>query len=204
MINLVKQAKTPMAFVNVKDLGFAIQKTDESGAFEYDEPLQTKGLRTIGIESGGELVSAYADGVIIESAKSDGESTVSLGMHSFPEEVREEIFNEKPDENGVYSEKAGKQNPYVAVWFKHERKDGSYKLIGLTKVMFNDPSMEGATKEASIEFGEETAEGTSLHRQADEVRKVTADSKHEDFSEDKFFQALLGKSLNEDDGGTGE
>lgn len=186
-----------MAFVNVKDIGFAVLSQDGLEGFTYEDAIQTRGLRTIGIEPGGELTNAYADGVIIESAKSDGESTVTLGLHSFPEEVREIIFNEKPDENGVYKEVAGKQNPYVAVWFKHERKDGSYKLIGLTKVMFNDPAMEGATKEASIEFGEETAEGTALHREADEVRKITADSRHENFDEDKFFTELLGKPLSE-------
>lgn len=197
MINLVQQAQTPKAFVNVKDIGFAVLLQDENVSFTYDEPIQTKGLRTVGIEPGGELTNAYADGKIIESAKSDGESTVTLGLHSFPEEVREVIFNEQPDENGVYKEVAGKQNPYVAMWFTHERADGSYKLIGLTKVMFNDPAMEAATKEASIEFGEETAEGTALHREADEVRKVTADSRHETFSEDAFFEELLGKPLTE-------
>lgn len=195
MIHLVKQAKTPLAFVNVKDLGFAVQTEDENGTFTYEEPIQTRGLRTVGIETGGELTVAYADGLIIETAKSDGEGTVTLGMHSFPEEIRQVIFNETPDENGVYVEKAGKQHPYVAMWFKHERKDGSYKLIGLTKVMFNDPSMEGSTKEASIEFGEETAEGRALHRLADEARKVTADSRHETFDEDAFFEALLGQPL---------
>ncbi|GAB5805416.1 hypothetical protein JMUB7522_27330 [Staphylococcus aureus] len=46
---------------------------------------------------------------------------ISLQMHAFPKEIRKIVFNEEYDEDGVYEEKQGKQNNYVAVWFRQER-----------------------------------------------------------------------------------
>lgn len=197
----MEKAKTPKAFVNVKDVGFAVIDKDEQGEIKYKEPIQTRGLQEVGVETGGDVATAYADGMLIETANSDGEGSVSLQMHSFAQEIREVIFNEKPDEDGVYMEKAGKQNPYVAMWFTHERQDGSYKLIGLSKVMFQDPEIEGSTKEDSTEFGSEEAEGIALHRQYDKARKITADSNHEDFDKDAFFEKLLQGAYEEEDEG---
>ena len=153
---MVKYAKTPKSFINIKDLGFALLETDElDGTIKYSNVTQTRGLQEISVETGGEIVNAYADGSIIESGTTDGEGKISMTMHAFPQEIRELIFNEIYNETGVYSEERGKQNNYVAVWFKRERRDGSYQQVGLTKVMFADPNLEGKTAEEDWEFSSE-------------------------------------------------
>ena len=101
-----------------------------------------------------------------------------MTMHAFPQEIRELIFNEIYNEAGVYSEERGKQNNYVAVWFKRERRDGSYQQVGLTKVMFCDPNLEGKTAEEDWEFSSEESEGTAMHR-IDGKRKILFDSSRE-------------------------
>lgn len=189
---MVKYAKTPKSFINIKDLGFALLETDElDGTIKYSNVTQTRGLQEISVETGGEIVNAYADGSIIESGNTDGEGNISMTMHAFPQEIRELIFNEVYDENGVYAEKRGKQNNYVAVWFKRERKDGSYQQVGLTKVMFSDPSLEGKTAEEDWEFSSEESEGTAMHRVADGKRKILFDSARDGAKVDSFFQELL-------------
>ena len=114
-----------------------------------------------------------------------------MTMHAFPQEIRELIFNEIYDQNGVFSEKRGKQNNYVAVWFKRERRDGSYQQVGLTKVMFADPNLEGKTSEEDWEFSSEESEGTAMHRVADGKRKILFDSARDGAKVDSFFQELL-------------
>lgn len=189
---MVKYAKTPKSFINIKDLGFALLETDElDGTIKYSNVTQTRGLQEISVETGGEIVNAYADGSIIESGNTDGEGKISMTMHAFPQEILELIFNEIYDENGVYAEKRGKQNNYVAVWFKRERKDGSYQQVGLTKVMFSDPSLEGKTAEEDWEFSSEESEGTAMHRVADGKRKILFDSARDGAKVDSFFQELL-------------
>lgn len=187
----ITQAKTPRAYINIKDLGFAVLNTDEVGNMVYDKVTQTRGLQEISLETGGDIVNAYADGGIIESGNTDGEGKFNLTMHAFPQEIRELIFNEVYDEDGIYEEKQGKQNNYVAVWFKRERRDGSFQRVGLTKVMFTDPKMDGKTAEEKWEFSSEEVEGTPMHRIGDGVRKIIFDSKKKDDDESKFFQRLL-------------
>ena len=189
---MVKYAKTPKSFINIKDLGFALLDTDElDGTIKYSNAIQTRGLQEISVETGGEIVNAYADGSIIESGNTDGEGKISMTMHAFPQEIRELIFNEIYDENGVFEEVKGKQNRYVAVWFKRERRDGTYQHVGLTKVMFSDPNLEGKTAEEDWEFSSEESEGTAMHRIADGKRKILFDSAREGAKEDSFFEKLL-------------
>ncbi|MCE5042827.1 Ig-like domain-containing protein [Staphylococcus chromogenes] len=189
---MVKYAKTPKSFINVKDLGFALLETDEAdGTVKYTNITQTRGLQEISVETGGEVVNAYADGGIIESGNTDGEGKISMTMHAFPQEIRQLIFNEVYNEHGVYAEKQGKQNNYVAVWFKRERKDGTFQRVGLTKVMFSDPQIEGKTSEENWEFSSEESEGTAMHRIADGKRKILFDSAKEEADENEFFKELF-------------
>ncbi|MEB6612085.1 major tail protein [Staphylococcus pasteuri] len=188
---MVKQAKTPRSYINIKDLGFAVLTTDEVGNMVYEKVTQTRGLQEVSVESGGEIVNAYADGGIIESGTTDGEASINLTMHAFPQEIREIIFNEVYDENGIYEELKGKQSNYVAVWFKRERRDGSFQRVGLTKVMFSEPKMEGQTAEDKWEFSQEEVEGTAMHRIGDDKRKIIFDSKSKDDDESEFFKRLL-------------
>lgn len=195
---MAKYAKTPKGFITIKDLGFALLKKDElDGTIEYSNVTQTRGLQEISVETGGEIVNAYADGGIIESGNTDGEGKISMTMHAFPQEIRELIFNEIYDENGVYVEKQNKQNNYVAVWFKRERRDGTFQRVGLTKVMFSDPQIEGKTSEEDWEFSSEESEGTAMHRIADGSRKIMFDSDKDNANEDEFFKELLGTTLDE-------
>ncbi|MBO1213773.1 major tail protein [Staphylococcus nepalensis] len=187
----IKKASLPKSYINIKDLGFALLESEEDGTTKYSNVIQTRGLQEISVETGGELKNAYADGGIIESGNTDGEGTISLTMHAFPKEIRQLLFNEVYDENGVFKEVKGKQNNYVAVWFKRERRDGNYALVGLTKVMFADPAIEGSTAEDEWEFSQEEVEGTAMHRLNDETRKIMFQSDLEGASEDKFFDDLL-------------
>ncbi len=75
------------------------------------------------------------------------EKVKSLQMHAFPKEIRKIVFNEDYDEDGVYEEKQGKQNNYVAVWFRQERRDGTFRTVLLPKVMFTNPKIDGETAE---------------------------------------------------------
>lgn len=194
---MVKYAKTPKAFINVKDLGFALLDTDEQDNVKYTNVTQTRGLQEISVETGGETVNAYADGTIIESGTTDGEGKISMTMHAFPQSIRELIFNEIYDENGVFQEIKGKQNKYVAVWFKRERRDGTFQMVGLTKVLFGDPNLEGKTAEDDWEFSSEESEGTAMHRINDDVRKILFDSAREGAKVDSFFEKLLKGAYDE-------
>ncbi|WP_213810608.1 hypothetical protein [Jeotgalicoccus sp. WY2] len=75
------KAKTPKAYINVTELGFALIESEESGVITYGTPIQTRGLKTVGLPAGGDITVAWADGSPIESAVGDGEPTLTLGLH---------------------------------------------------------------------------------------------------------------------------
>lgn len=108
------------------------------------------------------MKTAYADGGPIESGNTDGEGKISLQMHAFPKEIRKIVFNEEYDEYGVYKETQGKQNNYVAIWFRQERRDGTFRTVLLPKVMFTNPKIDGETAEKDWDFSSEEVEGEAL------------------------------------------
>lgn len=87
----VKHASAPKAYINITGLGFA-KLTKEGAELKYSDITKTKGLQKIGVETGGELKTAYADGGPIESGNTDGEGKISLQMHAFPKEIRKIVL----------------------------------------------------------------------------------------------------------------
>lgn len=78
----IKHASAPKAYFNITGLGFA-KLTKEGAELKYSDITKTRGLQKIGVETGGELKTAYADGGPIESGNTDGEGKISLQMHAF-------------------------------------------------------------------------------------------------------------------------
>lgn len=68
---VVKQASASKAYFNITGLGFA-KLTKEGAKLEYSDITKTRGLQKIGVETGGDLKTAYADGGPIESGNTDG------------------------------------------------------------------------------------------------------------------------------------
>ncbi|WP_411842171.1 major tail protein [Salinicoccus sp. HZC-1] len=193
----MEQAKTPKAYINIKDLGFAPIATEDGGTATYGAPIQTRGLKTVGLPAGGEITVAWADGAPIESAVGDGEPTLTLGLHQLSPEIEEMIFDKTFDASGISEENWGHQPKPVAVWFKSERKDGSYRWTGFKKVLFAPPEEERAAKEGEIEFGEYSIEGRIMKVEGSEAKKIMADTRRSGetpFNDDTFFTRLLGDS----------
>lgn len=192
----MKQATTPKAFINVKDLGFAPIESETGGTVTFGEPIQTRGLKSVGLPTGGDITLAWADGSPIESAVGEGEPTLTLGLHQLPIEVEEMIFNTAFDTDGIAVEEWGAQPKPVAVWFKRERKDGSYTLHGFPKVLFSRPAEETTAKEGSVEFGQMSIEGRIMRPEDSNVKHIKADSsKSETFEENNFFQKLINQTI---------
>lgn len=189
---MAKHAKAPKAFVNVRNVGFAGIESMTDRQTKYAEALLTRGLKTISSESSGEPKVAYADGMEIESGRNNGQRTISLVMHAFGPEVRALLFGDEPDTDGVVAEKRNAVIPEVAFWFKHERKDGTFKLYGYPRVIFNEPAMEGSQEEDDYDWTEETSEGIAMWRLDDEARRFTYDSATDKGSVEAFLRKLLG------------
>lgn len=197
MAGTVKHAKNPKSFVNVRRVGFAeLEQNDESG-FQYGDALLTRGVKSVASESSSEVKVNWADGMELESGRNNGERTITLLMAAFGQEVRELLFNQGADEDGVTREQLGDVNNEVAFWFVHERADRSYKLYIYPRCAFNEPNVDAQQEEeGDYEYSEEESEGIAMYRLADETRRFVYDSNNENGSLEKTLRAALGEDYD--------
>src|SRR5699024_2779334 len=179
-------AKNYSATVNIKGFKYAIQKEDNQDGVSYEDPVSVPFAQSVDIETEQSIEKAYGDGRVAEMAVATGTTTITMGWHNIPLEVRQELLGLEEDDDGLIIQRSQVTPPDVAIILEQEKNDGSVELVGLTKGKFMLPNIEGETKEDSVEFGNHEVEGEFAERQFDDIAQVMAfiDAKEDD-AEDK-------------------
>lgn len=184
--------KTYKAAINVNDFHYA--ELDNTDSVKGDIE-RVRFLQEITVEAQQEIVKAFGDGEVAEMATSNGPMTVSGQFHKIPQEDKDVIFGLSKI-GGLSAYGPDSNPPYVAVVFSIEDQDGGKGWYGLAKGKFTMPSVSGSTKEESVEFGNETAEGEFMSRTIEEERVMRLsgeDGPGETTVRDEIFQAIFGK-----------
>ena len=66
--------------------------------------------------------------------------------------------------------------PYFAVMFQSDKRNGNKRLMRFFKVMFEEPSVKGATKEANISYQTPTLTAKAIYRLSDGNSYTYADT----------------------------
>src|SRR5699024_657844 len=183
--------KTYKAAINVNDFHYAI--LDDADTVKGDIE-RVRFLQEITVEAQQEIVKAFGDGEVAEMATSNGPMTVSGQFHKIPQEDKDTIFG-LTKVGGLSAYGPDSNPPYVAVIFSIEDQDGGKGWYGLAKGKCTMPSIEGSTKEESIEFGNETAEGEFMSRdiEGERVMRLSGeDAPGETKVRDEIFEAIFG------------
>jgi len=193
-------AKNYSATVNIKGFKYAIQKEDNQDGVSYEDPVSVPFAQSVDIETEQSIEKAYGDGRVAEMAVATGTTTITMGWHNIPLEVRQELLGLEEDDDGLIIQRSQVTPPDVAIILEQEKNDGSVELVGLTKGKFMLPNIEGETKEDSVEFGNHEVEGEFAERQFDDIAQVMAfiDAKEDD-AEDKQEKFEDKVFLNEGD-----
>lgn len=169
----------------------------EPAAAVYTGPIErVKWLQTIEIENPQEITRAYGDNKTAELAVSNGNTTVSGGFHSLPQEDKDALFGlEVVDGLSAYG--SDDTSPYVACVFAKTYEDGSKQWVGLTKGMFMKNNIAGATKEDGTTFATDEISAEFMERKvtgfASEKTVITAaDEKGSTTNRDALFLAVFG------------
>ena len=167
---------------------------------------RVKFLQNMTVEMEQEIVRAYGDNKTAEMAVSSGDITVTSQFHKIPMEDKQTLLGLEVNE-GITSIGSTDNAPYVAVVFAKTHEDGSKEYVGLPKGIFTRPSIEGETKEDSVEFSSEEMEAQFMDREVDGFTDEKSvlfgkDAKGETTNKDKIFKLLFGAgaTINEDDG----
>lgn len=184
-------AKTYKAAINVNDFHYVELDEDNKAVGDIE---RVRFLQEITVEAQQEIVKAFGDGEVAEMATSNGPMTVSGQFHKIPQEDKDTIFG-LTKVGGLSAYGPDSNPPYVAVIFSIEDQDGGKGWYGLAKGKFTMPSIEGSTKEESIEFGNETAEGEFMSRdiEGERVMRLSGeDAPGETKVRDEIFEAIFG------------
>lgn len=163
-----------------------------------EEVERVKFLQTITVEMEQEIVRAYGDNVTAEMATSSGEIAVTSQFHTIPLEDKEVLLGLEKS-NGLTAMGSNDSAPYVGIIFAKTYENGSRQYVGLPKGLFTRPTIEGETKEDSVEHSSEEIEAQFMDREVkgfDEEKSVifAEDEKGETENRDALFKAIFGIS----------
>lgn len=113
----------------------------------------------------------------------------NMEFHSLPAELQAELVGEEKRENGLTYENSRQKSPYVGLIAEFTREDGNSFFVGLPKAMVNPASLEGSTKQDSVEFSTLAFEGEAMERIFDGERKISKLQSDIDFD----FSTLSGE-----------
>ncbi|MGH2319396.1 major tail protein [Planococcus sp. SE5232] len=163
----------------------------------YTGPIErVKWLQTIEIENPQEITRAYGDNKTAELAVSNGNTTVSGGFHTLPQEDKDVLFGlEVVDGLSAYG--STDTSPYVACVFAKTYEDGSKQWVGLTKGMFMKNNIAGATKEDGTTFTTDEISAEFMEREVagfttEKTVITAADEKGSTVNRDALFLAVFG------------
>ena len=200
-------AKNYKSFTGLKQ--FYYGELDESdNKISGEEAERVEFLQEISVEVPQEIEKAYGDNTVAEIAVSTDSISLSTTFHTIPIEDRATIYGWGGDEEEGYYLPESPNPPYVACMFSRTSEDGGSEWLGFPKGKFMMPSMDGSTKQDSVEFSSDETEGEFMPRKVKGIDKRTPfiikkDKPGETKNRDKMYEQLFGVShpdKSEDEG----
>lgn len=153
-----------MATIGLDRLYYAKITEDVNGEETYSTPVVLAKAMTA--ELSVELVEAilYADDGAAEVVKDFNSGTLTLGVDDIGPTVAADLTGATTDDNGVLISASENVGTPVAVGFRAQKANGTYRYFWLYRVKFGLPATNLQTKADSITFSTPTIEGTVMRR----------------------------------------
>lgn len=153
-----------MATIGLDRLYYSKITEDSSGVETYAVPSVL--AKAITAELSVELIGAilYADDGAAEVVKDFNSGTLTLGVDDIGPTVAADLTGASTDDNGVLISASENVGTPVAVGFRAQKANGTYRYFWLYRVKFGLPATNLQTKADSITFSTPTIEGTVMRR----------------------------------------
>ena len=153
-----------MATIGLDRLYYSKITEDSSGIETYAVPSVL--AKAITAELSVELIEAilYADDGAAEVVKDFNSGTLTLGVDDIGPTVAADLTGASTDDNGVLISASENVGTPVAVGFRAQKANGTYRYFLLYRVKFGLPATNLQTKADSITFSTPTIEGTVMRR----------------------------------------
>ena len=153
-----------MATIGFDRLYYSKITEDSNGEETYAVPSVL--AKAITAELSVELVEAilYADDGAAEVVKDFNSGTLTLGVDDIGPTVAADLTGASTDDNGVLISASENVGTPVAVGFRAQKANGTYRYFWLYRAKFGLPATNLQTKADSITFSTPTIEGTVMRR----------------------------------------
>ena len=185
----------PVPRIGVDMLYVAKVLTDTETGTTYDTPKRLMGLNNIGYDPATQSASYDADDGTYESYSADGDTTVTIRQADLTPEDYAYLFGVTRDTNGIITESAEDSAPYVAVGFRSQKSDGSYRYIWVLKGRASKGSETYQTKSGSgVTYNDQEIVIHALNRISDGAKRRRVDSNDPSLPENVTNAVLADKT----------
>lgn len=166
--------------IGVKNLHYAVMKTDESAGATYDTPVAIKGVRTIDVKPASGVNTLYGDDAPYDVADYLGDIEVTIDTAQMSLTDIAAILGHTVTK-GVMDYKSTDTPPYVAILFESVKSNGKKRFVKLLKGKFSEPAENYQTKETSVKWNTAKIVGHFVVREFDQAWKRVADEDAADY-----------------------
>ena len=139
----------------IKNCYYATATISSTGTATYASPKPLAGAVSISLDAQGDTNKFYADNIVYFTSVANNGYEGDLELAKIPDSFLEDCLGFVRDSSGVLIEDAGANPTHFALMFQFEG-DVNAKRTVLYNCVANRPSLEGSTKEESIEPQTET------------------------------------------------
>lgn len=160
--------------VGLDQFHYAENLTDSSSGCSYDAPVAIAGIIAANVKANGSIETQYADDGPATNASNVGRQELDLEFTNLSPAVRADILGHTIT-SGVIIEKTTDTPPVVAIGFRSQKANGSYRYFWYLKGQFAVPDDSYKTKEDKTNFGTTKMTFAGLRRDYDSEYKIWAD-----------------------------
>lgn len=172
------ETRRPVPKIGVDMLFVApITKDDETGA-EYGAAVRLPGLNNIGYDPATQSATYDADDGAYETMSGDGETKVTIKVADLLSEHYALLLGLHQEAGtGIVEEGVADNPPVVAVGWRSQKSDGTYRFVWCLKGKFAKSAEAYATKSTSgVTFNDRELVYTALNRAFDGKKRRQLDS----------------------------
>lgn len=168
--------------IGVRNLHYAVLKTDDSTGVTYETPVSIAGVKTIDVKPSSGVNTLYGDDAPFDIASYLGDIEVTIETAQVSVKDLGTLLGHTV-EKGVMEYKSTDEAPYVAILFESVKSNTKKRYVKLLKGKFAEPEDNFQGKDSSVHWNTPKLVGHFVVREYDNAWKRVADEDAEGFED---------------------
>ena len=187
-----------MAIKGLKNLHYAIITSENDTETVYGEVKPLGPAIALNLTPSFNRANLRADDKVLFSDAAKGPMAVTLNTAYLEKEVEADILGKTVHANGLISDNANDNPPYIAIGGMAENARGGYDYFWIYRVQLTPAEENRETKQETPSYQTPNLSGEALPRLHDGEEKVKAWSEDPDISDKTIFDEWFNEVIDKD------